>query len=67
MQHGLDAMRAALRVLTSVTERQTPANEDLELLRAYVPEASNYGPDELACEVIQRALRKRSEVRAARA
>ncbi len=63
MQNSLQAMKVALRVLTAVTER-TPADEaDLAELRRYAPDAANLPPDELACEVIQRALKARAMAR----
>jgi hypothetical protein len=54
MQEGTDAVRAALRVLASVTERRPPSDSDLEIVRAYVPDVRHAEADELACEVIRR-------------
>jgi hypothetical protein len=65
MQQSLSAMKTALRVLTAITERQVPAREDVEELRQAVPNGSSLPNDELACEAIQIALRRRAEVRRA--
>lgn len=62
------AMKAALRVLTALTEKQAPATQDVSELQAYVPQNSAALPlDELACEAIQQALRNRAETRHATA
>jgi hypothetical protein len=65
MQKGLDAMKVALRVLSAITERVEPAAEDLETLRAYAASKRDLPPDELACEVIQLAIKARAEARGA--
>jgi hypothetical protein len=60
MQNSLEAMEAALRVLTALTANK-PANEgDMTELRKYAPDAPSLPQDELACEVIQRAIRFRA-------
>jgi hypothetical protein len=57
-------MKVALRVLTALTERQVPDAADLERLHrclsSYPPDAA---PDELACDVIQQALKRRAIAR----
>lgn len=63
MQQSLDMMKTALRVLAAITERRHPNPTDLETLRDYAPCLGKLGPDELACDVIQQAIRKRSRVR----
>jgi hypothetical protein len=63
MKTGLDVMKAALRVLSSITEKQAPDSRDLQALRAYAPEAAGFADDELAREMIQRALRARASLR----
>jgi hypothetical protein len=65
MPGGLEAMKVALRVLTALTEKREPAFEDVEALRQYVPTATAESIDELACDVIQQALRKRADGRKA--
>lgn len=66
MQLSLDAMQTALRVLNALAERQPPEQRDLDHLRDLaVPEERTLPYDELACAVIQRALKHRAEVRGA--
>jgi len=65
MLQSLAAMQTALRVLTAITERQVPAPEDVAELRQAVPNGARLPNDELACEAIQIALRRRAEVRRA--
>ena len=64
MQQSYDAMKIALRVLEALTERRYPDSNDVAILRdlAGSPEQS-MGVDELACEVIQQALKHRAEAR----
>ena len=63
MQTGLNAMQVALRVLAAITERRPAEPGDLAGLREYAPDANDLAPDELACEVIQRALKHRAALR----
>jgi len=65
MVQSLNAMKTALRVLTAITERRVPAPEDIEELRQAVPNGASLPNDELACEAIQIALRRRAELRSA--
>jgi len=68
MQAGLDAMKTALRVLTAITEKRQPDPADITLLRNYAgPQPQDIALDEFACTIIQRALKRRAEIRAARA
>jgi hypothetical protein len=57
-------MELALRVLTALTEKRHPDPADVERLHT-MAEASTRGLplDELACEVIQKALKHRAEAR----
>jgi len=64
MERVVEPMKVALRVLSAVSERQTPASADIALLKAYAPEWAGAPLDEMACEVIQQALRKRAAARA---
>jgi hypothetical protein len=64
MELTLDALKTALRVLTAISERQKPDPGDVEALRTFAPLLANSPLDELACDVIQQALRRRSEIRA---
>ena len=62
-------MKSALRVLTATIEKRVPDAADVEALRQFaVTQTAGLPPDELACEVIQQAMKRRSaEVHAARA
>jgi hypothetical protein len=59
----LAALKLALRVLGAVSEKQYPDPRDLAALRELAPDAAGMGADELACEVIQRAIKHRAQVR----
>ena len=63
MQNSLDALKVALRVLSACTERRQADPSDLDNLRQYAPDSEKLPPDELACEVIQRALKARAIAR----
>jgi hypothetical protein len=64
MQESLEAMTTALRVLTALTEKRQPSPLDVDMLRQYAgPQPDGIGLDEYACDVIHRAIRRRSEVR----
>jgi hypothetical protein len=64
MKSGIDAMKIALRVLGALTEKQQPAEKDVAELRRLAPQSDAAETDELACEVIQQALRARAQSRA---
>jgi len=67
MDQSLEAMQVALRVLSELNEKRHPAAADIEALRALAgPLPDHTGLDEVACEVIQKALKRRAEVRANR-
>ena len=63
MEPSKAAMKAALRVLTALSERQEPAQTDVDELHWYAPPDSERPLDELACDAIQRALKDREERR----
>jgi hypothetical protein len=63
MRSTLAAMKTALRVLSALTEKQNPDAHDVEDLRRLAPDCESLALDELACEVIQRALRTREKAR----
>ena len=66
MQQSLEAIETALRVLAAINAKYHPDPADVDALRAYAgPEPDGMGLDEFACEVIQKALRRRADVRAA--
>ena len=56
-------MQLALRVLTALTEKRYPDPDDVAKLRELAPGARAKTADELACEVIHKALKQRAEVR----
>jgi hypothetical protein len=63
MQQSVDEMRVALRVLDALTSHQTPDPADVRDLWEQSPVGAKYSLDsldELACEVIQQALRHRT-------
>jgi hypothetical protein len=57
MEPSVAAMEAALRVLTAITERRPPNPADVAELHSFAPDTQDVAPDELACEVIQQAIR----------
>jgi hypothetical protein len=65
VQNSLEQMKVALRVLTAIRERVHPDPADVEILRKSIgnPELAQKPPDELACDVIQMALKIRAERR----
>ncbi len=58
-------MKAALRVLTALSEHQEPDQADIDELHWYAPAEQERSIDELACDAIQRAIKDREEVRKA--
>ena len=64
MERSLDAMKVAMRVLTALSDKRTPDPADIKTLNEFAPLLRDLSPDELACDVIQQALRRRSQVRA---
>lgn len=65
MEPSKAAMKAALRVLTALSERRKPDQSDLDELHWYAPADRPRPVDELVCEAIQRALKDREEKRKA--
>lgn len=64
MHRSLDAMRTALRVLTSINDKQQPDPKDLEGLETFAgPRPTDMGLDEFACDVIQKAIHHRAAAR----
>ena len=60
-------MELALRVLQAITEKWQPDPQDIEKLRRLVPDSDRLSVDEIACDVVQQELKRRSQVRAAAA
>ena len=56
-QSGFDEMKLALRVLAALNDKRSPDPADLNRLRLLAPPAAYLPTDELACEVILRALK----------
>ena len=57
-------MTVAVRVLHAINMKEAPNNEDIEELQRLEPLLADTAElDELACEVIQRALKRRAEAR----
>jgi hypothetical protein len=55
---ALPILELGLRVLTAITERRDPSPDDLAQLRKLVPDSTDDEPvDELACRVIEKAVR----------
>ena len=63
MQVAKNALKTALRVLIDISDHNPPDPADLETLRKLVPLMADAPVDELACEVIQQAIRRRATVR----
>jgi hypothetical protein len=63
MQPEKDAMKVALRVLTALGDHREPYQADIAELRRIAPDKAAASIDELACDVIQRAIRHRAEAR----
>ena len=60
MPYNLAAMKTGLRVLAAISDDLNPAPSDVEELLQFAPECSTLPIDELACLVVQRALKKRA-------
>jgi hypothetical protein len=64
MQQSLRAIQIASRVLTDLGDRKEPDPADVAELRRLDPLLSDMPLDELACDVIQQALKRRAELKA---
>lgn len=65
MEPSKAAMKAALRVLTALSERHAPDQADVDELHWYAPSDRGRPIDELVCDAIQRALQEREQKRKA--
>jgi hypothetical protein len=65
MQQSLNIMKVSLRVLTAVNEKRLPETADVDALRDYLGRPGSPNLDELACDVIQKALFYRAKMRSA--
>jgi hypothetical protein len=61
----IDPMRTALRVLSAVLEGHPPPPSDVESLHKFAPLLKDGPVDELACDVIQQAMKRRAQLRRA--
>jgi len=57
-KESIEIMKVALRVLTAITDKSGPRRADLDGLLAFAPDLTRLPPDELACEVVQRAMKR---------
>lgn len=66
LRESLSTMQTALRVLTAITDGRQPDPADVAALHSYAgPQPPGIDLDEFACEVIQKAIKRRAEVRGA--
>jgi hypothetical protein len=65
MRQEIDAMATSLRVFTAIVEPQEPEPADVDELRRFAPLSDGAEPDELACAMILKALKRRAELRKA--
>jgi hypothetical protein len=57
-------MKTALRVLSAIVEKRSPEPADVEQLRSLAPPLATVSVEEIACEVVQLALKNRASGRA---
>lgn len=50
-------------MLSALTDKKSPDAEDVRLLREYDGKGNGRDLEELACDVVQKALRNRAQVR----
>jgi hypothetical protein len=63
MERTLNAMKVAARVLVALGEHQAPDQADVDELRSLDPLMNDMPLDDLACDVIQQALKRRAELK----
>jgi hypothetical protein len=56
-------MKAALRVLSAITEKCNPDPSDVEELRRWAPLLADIPPDALAYDVIMQVMKQRADFR----
>jgi hypothetical protein len=64
MKLMLEEMNVAMRVLAAINEKRHPDPEDVAELRRLVPLSAERPPDELACDAIMEAIKRRAAPRA---
>ncbi len=57
-KESIEIMKVALQVLTAITDKSGPRRSDIEALLMFAPDLTKLPADELACEVIQRAMKR---------
>lgn len=65
MDEHVDVMLIALRILVALAEGRQPLPEDAEELLRQAPEGKYASLDELACRVVEEALKRLREKRQA--
>jgi hypothetical protein len=64
MKESLELLTISLRVLTAITDRQHPAQSDVDMLIAFAgSRPAGMGLDEFVCGVIQSATEQRAIAR----
>ncbi len=64
MEVATEALKTALRVLTAVSEKKEPDPADVDELKRLSPLlADSSSLDEMACDVILQAMKRRDELR----
>ena len=58
MQVTGEALKTAVRALTAINERRNPEESDAEALRRFAPVLGNLKAEDLACEVINQAMKR---------
>lgn len=65
MRYSVDVMQAAVRVLRALTEKTAPDSSDVAMLKDFDRSGNGRDLDELACDVIQKAVKRREQLRRA--
>ena len=60
MSDTMASIDTATRVLMAIMDKGKPEPCDVEELRRFAPDCSDLPVDELACEVVQRAVKRRA-------
>lgn len=64
MKESLELLAVSLRVLTAITNKQHPAQLDIDILIAFAGQRpAGVGLDEFVCEVVKSAIDMRAIVR----
>jgi len=65
MEQAVETLRLALRVLMAIIDRRCPEPHDVAALQRLAPSGEPTPLDELACDLIQKAVQQRATARAA--